>query len=374
MNETSRRAAVLLDRLGRSTTGDTVETSSATETLETIETPGCPQCGSPTPWGAASWCPDCGYYPALGSAARPAQSEQSARTPAAETAADEKLWQIVPAWVWLLSGGVLVVLSASVAARLSLRADSPYRVLWTLLQVLVGLIVGGTAHVLAYFVAVRRSDRFGPFDLFLRPIEIWRPSLAQLPASSRRLCLAVWGLTAAIAAIAIVGGLDYNALFKEDWATPRAQKNLVHEIVEKARKDREGEGSLEDAMNQFVGEAQPQDELSIDDLPQTDCLIVGYVPDEAKVFKRILLAAVPPGGKLSFVASITADEVPAEAFATLRRRMPDLRQKEPFVESPYPAVWLRPRLMCRIAHTKWSAIDRLEKPQFVKLLEDVETE
>ena len=26
----------------------------------------CPECNSTTPWGAGSWCPDCGYYPTAG--------------------------------------------------------------------------------------------------------------------------------------------------------------------------------------------------------------------------------------------------------------------------------------------------------------------
>jgi hypothetical protein len=227
--------------------------------------------------------------------------------------------------------------------------------------------------VAAYLLAIQSSDRFSPLDLIINPVEIWRPTLAKLPQTRRRVCLVAWGAMALFGALFILDAAwDINALFEADWAEAGPQKNLLHEIVQHAKEERAGEGSLEDAMNKFVGNEPP-----VAEIPKivTDCLILGFVKsDRGEGFESILLATVPPSGKLSFCGTLTYDQIPEKVREVLIERMPSLVRAKPFVRAPYDAVWLRPVLMCRIEHQSWSAGNHLQAPEFQKMLRDVATE
>ncbi|HUG93555.1 MAG TPA: hypothetical protein VML55_22130 [Planctomycetaceae bacterium] len=52
---------------------------------------------------------------------------------------------------------------------------------------------------------------------------------------------------------------------------------------------------------------------------------MGFITnDRGPGFKSVLLAAVPPGGKLTFVGTLLAEELPSEVRDVLAERMPPL--------------------------------------------------
>jgi hypothetical protein len=356
-------------------TGNTMLESVAAET--TVPVPkkapsarpesGCPRCGYQESWGAASWCPECGYYPAFDK-----QEENAA--PAVDSDADEapqSPWQEIPGWLWVLGIGCVAILIVTVAAQLLIPSGNPYKSLWMILQTVLGGITTLVAHVAAYLLAIQASDKYSPLDLIMKPVDLWRPTLAKLPRTRRRVCLVAWGATALFGALFILDAAwDLNALFEKDWADAQPQRNLLQEIVKEAKRERESEaGSLSDAMNQFVGDEPPVEEIP---KIETDCLIIGFTKQDRGVgFSSILLAAVPPGGKLTFAGMLRQDEIPEEVRELLNERMPSLVRSKPFVHVSYDAVWLRPVLMCRVSHDSWTAGNQLQGAAFEKMLRDV---
>ena len=328
----------------------------------------CPGCGSTEPWGRTSWCPSCGYYPALGK-----KGDAPPETvPGTEPAGPTNVWQVIPGWLWIFAGGVVVITALSIWAALTLGDDSAVRTLWTLAQALIGLMVFGIAHLSAYMLACTKTDKIGPFDYFMKPVEIWKPSIRQLPAGWNRVCLGGWSSFAIFAAFVFIGGIDINAVFEKDWGFEKqAQANLLHAIVDEARKQKEGaEENLEGAMNQFVGEGEPKEDKN-KPLPAVECVVIGYVPtDDAEVFSAVVLASLVEG-KLRYVGTVSSAEIPEEHRDVLRKRMPRLQQERPLVKSPVPANWLRPVLLCRVNYSEWSSQKQLKGAVFEKMLADL---
>ena len=127
---------------------------------------GCPNCGSRKPWGPASWCPDCGYYPALGGKALRTAEEVNQGGEAWEThSGSENLIEAVPAWVWQALGGTFLILFLNIAARVMLPLKEVHLALITLLELSVGMIMVFLAHWAAYLVAAYKNAKFGPVRL-----------------------------------------------------------------------------------------------------------------------------------------------------------------------------------------------------------------
>lgn len=213
----------------------------------------CPSCGSDEPWGFASWCPRCGYYPAL------KMNVNSPDLPQHSQGDPPGLLQSIPVWGYVLGGGVLAILAISLFGRLATEPDGPGRFLWALAQVAIGMMIVVVVQGVAYMHASSTTDRFGPFDIFMKPLEIWQPTFALLPTSASRVCVAVWGITAILGSVAIVNGIPWAALM--DPGSPKNKKkfNLVQQIAELSgggggKKDQ----NLEEAMNDFAGKAAPK--------------------------------------------------------------------------------------------------------------------
>jgi hypothetical protein len=332
----------------------------------------CPHCGSTEPWGASSWCPDCGYYPALGGQAKAGCSEIFRQKPTEE---EFKLKQFFPLWAVVLAAGVIAVIGLSFVASAILPDRGIERLLWTLTQCVLGMVAAFIGQFSAFLYAASKDDRYGPMDAFMKPIEIWKMATRTLPAGAWRLWLAGWGLTAVICGATIVGALRYEALF-EDWGIEKkADKNLLQKVVEQAREEREGGAdSLEGAMNDFVGE---EDAEKIEDplahLPTMDCLIFGYVEREDGDLDAILLASVV-GKDVRYVGRVPADNIPKEVRGKLLARMKGLTRKKPFVQTNDEARWLKPVLMARIAYTELTRDNQMVKAYVKVMLADLKDE
>ena len=169
---------------------------------------GCPECGSTDDWGGASWCPNCGYYPAA--------KQQVVVPPTMDEEAEiENWWELIPAWVCVTAAGIGALFIVSVAVRV-MFPEGPIRFIWTAAQMGIGLIAMCTAHVMAYFYAVGRTDKLGPLDMFLQPLATWQPALRDLPGSSNLVCTLGCSIAALIFGFFIVDGIDYVAIMQAD--------------------------------------------------------------------------------------------------------------------------------------------------------------
>ncbi len=357
----------------------------AAETAKEEAAEGCSNCGSLEPWGMSSWCPSCGYYPTLNTTVEvePPPIAVELETEEEKSPATELL-QAVPTWGWILLGGVGAVLVMSIVARLTIADTMIPRGKLAILQCVLGLCVALVGHWMAYFHAMTASEKFGPFDVLMKPVAIYDVTIRGLPDLAWRLWCVAWGLSMAICALVVIGGVSYSAIF-DDWgADKRAAPNVVHAITEQARREREGGAdSLEEAITDFVGDEglteEERNELAAADLERIDCLIFGYTTqgDEPTDDFSLIVLATMIDERVRFVGTLQAHEISEGARATLNERMHTLRRQRPFVQMPQTAAWmkdahwLRPVMMCQLGFKGWTNLRRLREPMFVRLLGDV---
>tara|TARA_R110002095_G_scaffold2155_1_gene9112 strand:+ start:294 stop:1430 length:1137 start_codon:yes stop_codon:yes gene_type:complete len=354
--------------------------------------PTCPECGTYEPWGLSSWCPQCGFYPKLGKCVGQTHIEaQAAANPQPQT-----IWELIPAWGWVLAIGTIVAIGLSVGGRF--YCDDPGELcLWTLTQATVGVILFLIGHVVVYLNAVSRSFEFGMMSIFLTPVKIWGPTVRRFPRGAWKLDLAVWGLTLVVGAFAIVGGFEFNSLFK-DWGVRKtADVNLLASVVDQAKEAEGGADDLEGALNDFAGgneestaaaltsggagavsdavaeakkEAEKNEEPTIL-LKEFDCLLLGYTALPNGRIDSVLLAS-SYNKRLVYAGYINASEIPEEILTEWQERLPTLKQKQAFVKNKQVATWIEPKITLKVASEGWTnSTKRLIKPEFITVLQEI---
>ena len=310
----------------------------------------CLNCGSQEPWGASSWCPACGYYPALGGtslkSAEEVEADGKANGPAWETLHEgpSNLWEATPPWAWTALGGVILILFANLGLRF-LVAKASDRTLLTLGECSLGFLVASLAHGSAYLFAACLTDKFGPFDFFMKPIELWKPTFHQLPEGARRVWFMAWGTTAIFAALFIVSGFAFESLF-DDWGFETPERtNVPQEFVKKEK-------------------AEVQ-------LLETRCVIIGYTLSEKGELSTLILASAPRG-RMAYVGVLSQPDLPEENRAEVLKELQSLPNRGAcYLQQGVPlkqAIWVEPQLLCLVEHQSWTSRYSLEKPSFLKLV------
>ncbi len=335
---------------------------------EAIAEDACPECGKPGIGTKEEWCTGCGFYPRLGIKIEvDPDPEETQHTP--ETALDVLK-------VLVLLGGLLAIVLVSVAVRLLIPVNNIARPIWAISQYLLGTIVFLMVHIIAYLYAIAEDSTISIPDIFLRPLKIWGPTFGSLPGTSRRVCLGVWGWTASVLALSVVGGIPYHLLW-EMGPEEQAKVNLLQAVTEQARSVEGDAESLEDAIEDFTGEAgDDEDEESEEAVSyeapsrdrRIDCLIIGYESDNQGSFLSLALGAMRKG-KLRYVGSVSnkyiAPEIRAEMMETMRQN----EQATPFIKSKSSKfTWLAPKLTCRVGFNAWNTSGRLKNVVFQKQL------
>ena len=318
---------------------------------------GCPKCGSTDDWGMMSWCPKCGYYPSLGENADAVANMEDLQLSWEDQQADPIR---IPVWSIILFIGILGIIGESLYARLAVSNEEGLRMLWSLGQLGLGVFVLLCCQIIAGVFTAFRSSDFTPFDILLKPVEVWKANTYQLPKGSWMFILLGWSLMSIFGSIAIIGSIPYNAAF-EDWGVrERAKPNLLQAVVSQAR-NAKGDGSedLEGAINDFVGDANAEDLAAEEEKDKAtakrenaDCIIIGYVKLSEIYYERIMLGAIV-GGQLKYVGSIMYSDLPEAVQRELGERMIHCRSKRPVVKvHEDKATWLKPNLMCRVSYEK----------------------
>ncbi|MEO0530048.1 MAG: hypothetical protein AAF266_05640 [Planctomycetota bacterium] len=351
--------------------------------------PACEKCGLATD---AAACPQCGWYPSLGihveidesfervmnTVPSEPQAEETAAPTVPEWQKHLQVWQgAIPGWAWLMIGTTVAIIGAAIAARV---VTIPTPMLQTYIGVgglIAGLAIAAITHLTGFVLCSFDDADFGVFDVITKPVKTWKALLSQLPT---RLWLANSlnvGITTALAAAVIVGGIPYEKLL--DWGfKAKAKQSLVAMIAEKAGEGPgNGSDNLEDAMGDFAGKgadgltgggkvptppaAKPRQPL--------ECLIIGYqVSNDGKI--RALLLAAESYGKLKYVGKVKPN-FDAETNKLMKQRLSDNRSTRPFVKCPESGLWVRPRFPCKATHRGWERGKRPEDLEWGELLEEI---
>jgi hypothetical protein len=317
-------------------------------------------------------CYECGYSRSGGS---PEPSE--AETPPEKRSDAEEFFAAVgklPAWVWILSFGVLVIAGASVAANHVLPNYSYRRALWTTVELGIGVVALFAAQIWLLFL-LSSEDGLGPMDI-IYPFRLWSASFGKLSRTNRPLCLGSWALTAAICSVMFVGGLGYwlpgkrpvqlNSASSGDGFTPN-DTDLV---------------DLEDALNEAirpenvasadVGPQDPEDEA--DDRLVARCVVIGYTIAEKGGLDSVVLGLETKTG-LRFVGVVRKGLKP-EVSKKLLDQLTGMTQKEPgavngvTAKMTVNATWVKPTISCAVSQSGISASKgTLVNPRFKNLLD-----
>lgn len=171
--------------------------------MSAAPTDGCPQCGSEADWGSSSWCPDCGFYPAIGTMVEMPEFE-------GQEEVYDHWWEAVPIWMWVLAGGIGIIFVTNVLGRLIF--GETIRLYWTVGQMALGLIAVLVCHFLAYLYGASKTDRVGPLDAILKPMGTWQPVLLGMPNTQKLVWGCSWGFSAILFGFLIVGGVNLGEL------------------------------------------------------------------------------------------------------------------------------------------------------------------
>ncbi len=329
----------------------------------------CPNCDTTESWGGASFCPSCGYYPKLGTTLssdvmKPAYNED-------EDPLDNIPLEI-PQWLWISLGGMALFLGGSLYARFYVTADGP-RTIWSLGQIFVGMALLVGAHFQAYLRNVSKNDRASFTDIFLHPIEIWRPVFSNLPETGSLVSRATWGVTATAMAFLIVGGVSRSELADVMGAQEgEAQMfNPLKLIMSQTGKMAQAQGAQQPVVQEDAPEsmeeavAQLTEQIGVDQLQnmgpvgvpaapgpdrRSQCAIIGYTKSVKGELRSVLVAKIVQGEPAEFVAKVPTAGMPDDIVQRLQHLLPQLRVRRPAVDCPITAYWVDPQLSCQIGY------------------------
>jgi hypothetical protein len=346
----------------------------------------CVHCGTPMKKGQA-WCLRCGYYPVLKTFVELDESEKlpevaadGSTVPATEQAPKStiEVWKnLIPRWGWGLIAGVAVLLVISLAARFAMNPGKP-KAIWTWVQFGIGVGAVFIAHFLSYLKAIMVNDSLSFLDLILKPWAIWSVSVHELPKSFRRVALGAWGLSAAMFAALVVGGVKYDEII--DWGKVPPKKKSKPRIklpIDAPPTDKSMEEALDDFANKAgvaPGEEGKDKEQLLAEKRQNsiNCVIIGFMPHRENDFHALVLAAEPEG-KLRWVGMVSSG-IPPDVRYKLNRQLRQSLRSTPAVRCNLEAFWVEPEIKCTVKFEDWSTNKRMKNPAFEKLLTETDDE
>lgn len=332
--------------------------------------PVCEKCGADIQSRESLICQRCGWYASINSYVEIDHALEGIEL--ANSAANKKVASkerfALPAWAWVLLACVLSVIAESVLARLSTPPESLVRTIWSVSQLIVGAVALAVSHFIAHILLSRDDSEVGLVDLLVKPFRPWITLCSRLPDHQFVCHLGAVGLTAVLGATLVIGGIPYERLL--DWGFKKPVKqSLVGAIAAQVRGKEGRSDSLEESVQAFAGEqdlteggdgggkksktqspkAQPLTPL---ERRQEDCLVVGYRANDEGLAYLVYLAG-ESSGQLRYVGQTTL-RLPLDELRRFSRQLAGIHAGNPFVKMApdEKAVWVEPKLACRVSYTK----------------------
>ncbi len=155
----------------------------------------CPQCGSDTPWGRSSWCPECGYFPKAGFAGTGIVDD--------EISAPPTRLSVLPEWVAPTLVAVVCILISSIVMRFVFSSPLQ-RSLVAATQFLVCTATAFAVHSRASFIAMKTGRGWMAF------VNPWTLILASMPKTKSLVIVLGVGLSGM--GSSFVMGLDVDLI------------------------------------------------------------------------------------------------------------------------------------------------------------------
>ncbi|MBY0523947.1 MAG: hypothetical protein K2R98_11145 [Gemmataceae bacterium] len=325
----------------------------------------CPKCGekliSPESLGM---CPSCGYCRSL--------EEGKDKVPTAEKGKPRlslfglvefcQLLAWVPAWCWLLLGGVGLIVLMTLYVRPLVANDTPARESWGLVLICIGAIGLIIAHVWALLQVALEYEKAGFFDLFFLLLRIWGVALRRLPSTSGSVVLASWSTALVVSSICIAG-LPFTGL-----ADGMVAKELRQAMAGISRNEYRSLAST--AASDIAASPRPaasdSKERENDKRGTVQCVVIGFQLDERGRPDGLIIATLREG--VLKYAGVVRDGVKKQA-AELFQRMNGLdREDGPPGSDKVRAIWVRPEASVEVHHSGLDGKGKLQEPNLRRVL------
>jgi len=179
-------------------------------------------------------------------------------------------------------------------------------------------------------------------------------------------------------ALLVVGGIPYHALL--DWGIEAPpEKNLMGAVMARAQQiEGDGEGDLEDAVENFAGQAGDLEELTEEEREalerphKFDCVIIGFDTPEGQphIVESIVLAR-EFNGKL-IVVGRASHGLEEEVRLEYVEKFQQIRRRTSFVKTNIDAKWVKPVYTCRVRGKGETRNGRIEDLRYVKMLKELD--
>jgi hypothetical protein len=343
---------------------------------------GCPQCGSKQSWGLSSWCPECGYYPSID--ASPDGKSGVRIAPEFRQQGDEEpatILHAIPVWMWIALGGMAGIFAVSVGIRVYYdgHEDAPTRLSW--MMVIAGLTSTITAHALSLRYAMRSDARVTLSDGLVAWIAVWQPTIADLPATRRRLWSLIWGCTVMLCAVGITGGMDLDWLLKpgEPFYVKEATGTAIGAIADAARQQQPDADSMEEALHSIAGDSagdptESDAEAAEDDEEENTVTgtIFGFQKNRRGIPVNFMFSGITRKSR-QHIATIPTERLTEEQLKTIVTRLHNTIVRRPATPTVYSGTWVEPEVDCRLTYDAITETGTLVNPQLLTVLKKVST-
>ena len=345
--------------------------------------PRCEKCEAPMKSDVVTICRRCGWYASLGMFVEVdpnwETSDEDEPTHRAQPSHVGVWLNLLPKWGWVMVASVVVVCIESIVVRLVTPADSWLRTGWSLTQLAVGVLSFVGCHGFNFLVLVAEDAEFGLLDLLLKPVKLWVRAGQLLPKRLWVANSALCGLVAVVMSLVVIGGIPYERLW--DWGFEQPPKqDLMGAVMDRAKKlgARDGAGNLEDAVGDFAGTQNVDDEeggaqpsTPAKPRDKTDCVILGYQVDQDGRLAALVLG-IANRGQLAHAGQVVP-EMPEDERSNLLQVLKGIRSKQPFITLQVDdAIWVQPKYTCRVTFEEKQKTGRLTDIKWHKLLGSME--
>jgi hypothetical protein len=341
----------------------------------------CEKCQARLISDVVSICRHCGWYASLGQFVEVDpdwEIESEPGSVAVEVAPQPshlQVWlRLLPRWSWAIIASVLFVIVESVAARFATPADSWIRTTWSLSQLAIGFAAVVGCHIFNFLTIVADDADVGLLDLLLKPLKLWGRAIGHLPSRLWVVNTAISGLTAAVLSVLVIGGIPYDRLW--DWGLKQPVKqDLMGAVMEQVQKVDGKEEDLEKSINDFAGKKgdDPNDKPKADPpkpKKNADCVILGYVLDHDGRLSSLVLGTAD-AGHLVYAGNVTPN-LPADGMKQLLETLKSIVSLRPLIYVDYEAIWVQPKLTCRVNFAEKSNAGRLHNIEWDSLLGSID--
>jgi hypothetical protein len=265
--------------------------------------------------------------------------------------------RVIPPWGWFLIGGLCCVPVLSLIANYELPENPRVRAIWSTVQVVGGLLAFVIAQVAASTRLGPMHQSLGLMDMLL-PDRLWVLAIKRLPATRWHVCTGAWSAMAVLCGILCVGGLTY-------WLPAKISPAKPAKVPFALRTKDKDEGKTDDQKPPAEKPDPKTEETEETPRPKktvTKCVIVGYTTKDGELDG--LVVATVQDDELSYAGIVPASKDPA-VREDLLSRFGSLKADTPvFPDLEVKALWLKPRLFCKVESAGVDEDEVLKEPEF----------